>query len=147
MRATATYRLSLASVPLLGWGTVQLRRAHVEPVGLTGALTNAASQPGTGISVFVAVAIPLFVSLVGLALDAGHLYAVHADLQAVADAAARAGAAQLDTTGGGALLRHRVSREFFDAVVLQADRLHLAPASRPTALRGGMSARALRPHM
>src|SRR5438105_5204272 len=56
-----------------------------------------------GITVFVAVAMPLFVSLVGLALDAGHLYAVHADLQAVADAAARAGAAQLNTTGGGAL--------------------------------------------
>ncbi len=56
-----------------------------------------------GITVFVAVAMPLFVSLVGLALDAGHLYAVHTDLQAVADAAARAGAAQLDTTGGGAL--------------------------------------------
>src|SRR5439155_25222535 len=56
-----------------------------------------------GITVFVAVAMPLFVSLVGVALDAGHLYAVHTDLQAVADAAARAGAAQLDTTGGGAL--------------------------------------------
>jgi Flp pilus assembly protein TadG len=56
-----------------------------------------------GITVFVAVAMPLFVSLVGLALDAGHLYAVHTDLQAVADAAARAGAAQLNTTGGGAL--------------------------------------------
>src|SRR5216684_2938832 len=56
-----------------------------------------------GITVFVAVAMPLFVSLVGLALDAGHLYAVHTDLQALADAAARAGAAQLDTTGGGAL--------------------------------------------
>src|SRR5260370_41774184 len=56
-----------------------------------------------GITVFVAVAMPLFLSLVGLALDAGHLYALHTDLQAVADAAARAGAAQLDTTGGGAL--------------------------------------------
>src|SRR2546428_10660582 len=56
-----------------------------------------------GITVSVAVAMPLFVSLVGLALDAGHLYAVHTDLQAVADAAARAGAAQLNTTGGGAL--------------------------------------------
>src|SRR5437660_12852867 len=56
-----------------------------------------------GITAFVAVALPLFVSLVGLALDAGHLYAVHTDLQAVADSAARAGAAQLDTTGGGAL--------------------------------------------
>jgi Flp pilus assembly protein TadG len=56
-----------------------------------------------GITVFVAVAMPLFVSLVGLALDAGHLYAVHADLQAVADAAARAGAAQVDTSGGGTL--------------------------------------------
>ena len=44
-----------------------------------------------GITVFVAVAMTLFVSLVGLALDAGHLYAVHTDLQAVADAAARAG--------------------------------------------------------
>ena len=44
-----------------------------------------------GITVFVAVAMPLFVSLVGLALDAGHLYAVHTDLQAVADAAAACG--------------------------------------------------------
>jgi Flp pilus assembly protein TadG len=34
VRATATYRLSLADVPFFGWGTVQLRRAHVEPVGL-----------------------------------------------------------------------------------------------------------------
>ena len=36
-----------------------------------------------GITVFVAVAMPLFVGLVGLALDAGHLYAVHTDLAGV----------------------------------------------------------------
>jgi uncharacterized membrane protein len=56
-----------------------------------------------GITAFVAFGMPIFVSLVGLALDAGHLYAAHTDLQAVADSAARAGAAEIDTSVSGAL--------------------------------------------
>src|SRR5438132_6208867 len=73
-----------------------------------------------GIMVFVAVAMPLFVSLVGLALDAGHLYAVHTELQAVADAAARAGAAQLNTTGGGGLRSESGNPPQLDPAAAQA---------------------------
>jgi Flp pilus assembly protein TadG len=72
-----------------------------------------------GITVFVAIGMPLFVSLVGLALDAGHLYAVHADLQAVADAAARAGAAQVDTSGSGPLRSQSGSPPQLDPVAAE----------------------------
>jgi Flp pilus assembly protein TadG len=46
--------------------------------------------------VWVAVMLPLFLSAVGLSLDGGTVFAARRELQNVADAAARAGAAQLD---------------------------------------------------
>jgi uncharacterized membrane protein len=46
--------------------------------------------------VWVAVTLPLFVSLVGLAIDGGVVFNARRELQNVADAAARAGAMQID---------------------------------------------------
>jgi Flp pilus assembly protein TadG len=43
--------------------------------------------------------LPLFLAVAGLALDAGHVFARRAHLQAIADAAARAGAIQVDEAG------------------------------------------------
>ena len=54
-------------------------------------------------TVFFALLLPAFVAVVGLALDGGHMYAARTDLQAVADAAARAGAGARDTGAGGSL--------------------------------------------
>jgi uncharacterized membrane protein len=48
--------------------------------------------------VWVAVTLPLFVSLVGLAIDGGLVFDARRELQSVADGAARAGAMQLDET-------------------------------------------------
>ncbi len=48
--------------------------------------------------VWVAVTLPLFVSLVGLAIDGGVVFDARRELQSVADGAARAGAMQLDET-------------------------------------------------
>ena len=47
--------------------------------------------------VFLTAMLPLFLGVIGLALDGGHLFAERADLQAIADASARAGAVRLDT--------------------------------------------------
>jgi uncharacterized membrane protein len=46
--------------------------------------------------VWVAVMLPLFLSIVGLAIDAGSVFAARRELQNVADGAARAGAMQID---------------------------------------------------
>ena len=46
--------------------------------------------------VWLTLALPLFVSIAGLAIDGGVLLASHRQLQSVADGAARAGATQLD---------------------------------------------------
>jgi Flp pilus assembly protein TadG len=46
--------------------------------------------------VWVAVMLPLFFSVVGLAIDAGSVFAARRELQNAADGAARAGAMQLD---------------------------------------------------
>ncbi len=54
-------------------------------------------------TVFFVVLLPTFLAVVGLALDGGRLLEKHADLEAVADAAARAGAAAIDTTVEGDL--------------------------------------------
>jgi hypothetical protein len=59
--------------------------------------------PPAQVTVFFAMLLPAFVAVVGLALDGGHVYAARADLQAQADAAARAGAAAIDTAAGGGL--------------------------------------------
>ena len=47
--------------------------------------------------VFLTAMLPLFLGVIGLALDGGHLFAERANLQAIADASARAGAVRLDT--------------------------------------------------
>jgi len=57
--------------------------------------------------------LPLFLAVIGLALDGGHIFAERADLQAIADASARAGAERLDTA--------RMYREGTGTVVLSPD--------------------------
>src|SRR5205807_6654493 len=47
--------------------------------------------------VFLTAMLPLFLAVIGLALDGGHLFAERANLQAIADASVRAGAVRLDT--------------------------------------------------
>ena len=47
--------------------------------------------------VFLTAMLPLFLGVIGLALEGGHLFAERANLQAIADASARAGAVRLDT--------------------------------------------------
>jgi Flp pilus assembly protein TadG len=56
---------------------------------------SGANQNGQVI-VWVAVMLPLFLSVVGLAIDGGLAFNARRDLQHVADAAARAGAMQID---------------------------------------------------
>jgi Flp pilus assembly protein TadG len=53
------------------------------------------SEPGQ-LLVWVAVMLPLFLSVVGLAMDAGLVFAARRELQNAADGAARAGAMQID---------------------------------------------------
>jgi Flp pilus assembly protein TadG len=50
-------------------------------------------------TIFLVVTLPLFLAVGGLALDAGHVFTQRAHLQAIADAAARAGAIQVDEAG------------------------------------------------
>jgi Flp pilus assembly protein TadG len=55
------------------------------------------------VTVFFALMLPVFLAVVGLALDGGRILEKHADLEAIADASARAGAAAMDTSASGAL--------------------------------------------
>jgi len=48
-------------------------------------------------TVFLVATMPLFLAVVGLALDGGQMFAQRTELQAIADTSARAGAVQLDT--------------------------------------------------
>jgi uncharacterized membrane protein len=57
---------------------------------------SARRQPAQAL-VFFTMLLPLFLAVVGLALDGGHLFAARTNLQAVADASARSGAVHLDT--------------------------------------------------
>jgi Putative Flp pilus-assembly TadE/G-like len=50
-------------------------------------------------TVFLVMMLPLFLAVGGLALDAGHAFVERAHLQSIADAAARAGAIQIDEAG------------------------------------------------
>jgi Flp pilus assembly protein TadG len=50
-------------------------------------------------TIFLVMTLPLFLAVGGLALDAGHVYAQRTHLQSIADAAARAGAIQVDEAG------------------------------------------------
>lgn len=54
-----------------------------------------ASECGQAL-VWVAVMLPLFLSVIGLSIDAGMVFDARRELQNVADAAARAGAMQID---------------------------------------------------
>ena len=53
------------------------------------------SESGQAI-VWVAVMLPLFLSVIGLAIDGGIVFSARRELQNVADSAARAGATQID---------------------------------------------------
>jgi len=66
------------------------------------------------VTVFFALMVPVFVAVVGLALDGGRLLEKHADLEAVADAAARAGAAAMDTSASGTLRSNPTSPPMLD---------------------------------
>jgi Flp pilus assembly protein TadG len=63
--------------------------------------------------VFLTVMLPLFLAVIGLALDGGHMFSERANLQAIADASARAGAMRLDTP--------RMYRDGTGAVFLSPD--------------------------
>ena len=58
---------------------------------------NGGAQTGQAM-VWVAVMMPLFLSVVGLAIDGGTVFDARRELQNVADSAARAGALQIDQT-------------------------------------------------
>ena len=66
------------------------------------AAAEARSRPGPAVArrgqviVWTAVMLPLFLSIVGLAIDGGLVFAARRDAQNAADAAARAGAMQID---------------------------------------------------
>lgn len=60
-------------------------------------VTDLTHAPYRGqVMVWVAVMLPLFLSIVGLAADGGLVFAARRELQNVADSAARAGAQQID---------------------------------------------------
>lgn len=60
-------------------------------------MTRVGRQRGQAI-VWVAVMLPFFLAIIGLASDGGLVFEQRRELQALADAAARAGANQLDQT-------------------------------------------------
>ena len=69
-----------------------MRRAHAGGVAVR---PGAGAEAGQA-AVWVAVMLPLFLSIVGLAIDGSLVFGARRELQAVADSAARAGAMQLD---------------------------------------------------
>jgi Flp pilus assembly protein TadG len=83
--------------------------------------------------VFLAVMLPLFLAVIGLALDGGHLFAERANLQAIADASARAGAVRLDSA--------RMYSEGTGAVFLSPDQA--TAAARDYASYHGLAADAI----
>jgi Flp pilus assembly protein TadG len=78
--------------------------------------------------VFLTVMLPLFLAVIGLALDGGHMFSERANLQAIADASVRAGAVRLDTT--------RMYHEGTGAVFLSPD--EAAAAARDYASYHGL---------
>ena len=86
--------------------------------------------------VWVAMCLPLLVSVVGLSLDSGTVFAARRELQNVADAAARAGATQVDVE------RYRQSGG--TSVVLEPNRARSAAAavlaSQDVHIRGTVAA-------
>ena len=73
-------------------GGAAVRRAHIRA---TGARRGARAEAGQAL-VWAAVMMPLFLSIVGLAIDGGIVFDARRELQTVADSAARAGAMQID---------------------------------------------------
>ena len=78
--------------------------------------------------VFLTTMLPILLAVIGLALDGGHLFVERANLQAIADASARAGAVRLDTA--------RIYQEGSGDVVL--DPAEAAAAARDYALYHGL---------
>jgi Flp pilus assembly protein TadG len=72
------------------------------------------------VTVFFAMLLPVLVAVLGLALDGGRMLEKHADLEAVADAAARAGAAALDTSASSGLRSDPTSPPVLDPAVAEA---------------------------
>ena len=83
--------------------------------------------------VFLTAMLPLFLAVIGLALDGGHLFAERANLQAIADASARAGAVRLDTA--------RMYREGTGVIVLSPE--DAAAAARDYAAYHGLAPEAI----
>jgi Flp pilus assembly protein TadG len=72
------------------------------------------------LTVFFALMVPVLVCVAGLALDSGRILEKHANLEAVADAAARAGAAAVDTSAGGALRNNPSSPLMLDPAAAES---------------------------
>ena len=83
--------------------------------------------------VFLTAMLPLFLAVIGLALDGGHMFSERANLQAIADASARAGAVRLDTP--------RMYRDGTGAVFLSPD--EAAAGARDYATYHGLAADAI----
>lgn len=73
--------------------------------------------------VWVAVMLPLFLSIIGLSIDAGTVFDARRELQNVADSAARAGAMQIDqnayrtSSGAKVVLDPAIARQAADEYV------------------------------
>ena len=74
-------------------GTIRRAARHTWQLGARRLLTR--GSPGQSV-LYVAVMLPLFVSLIGLAIDGGIVFNARRELQDVADGAARAAAMQID---------------------------------------------------
>lgn len=68
---------------------------HPWPVSRAGKPDGGGARPGQALP-WVAIMLPLFLAIVGLAIDGGTLFAERRRAQNAADAAARAGAQQID---------------------------------------------------
>lgn len=68
---------------------------HSWPVSRAGKPDGGDARPGQAL-LWVAIMLPLFLAIVGLAIDGGTLFAERRRAQNAADAAARAGAQQID---------------------------------------------------
>ena len=96
-----------------------------------------AAQAGQAI-VWTAVMLPLFLSVVGLAIDAGILFSARRELQNVADSAARAGAMQVDvrayreSSGANVVLDQAAARDAAaEYVAQQGKRMAATVAAEP----------------
>lgn len=97
-------------------------QSTIEP----GACRRRAAQAGQ-VAVFVAVLLPLFLAVIGLALDGGLVFSARRELQNVADGAARAGAMQIDvatydaTNGQTVVLDRRQATQVASEYIVSQD--------------------------